>query len=310
MPQKSVPRNRGNEPKFSDSHGARGSPTGVPLTTNLMLEIMARGRTHVGKVRAKNEDNFCIDTDLGLFMVADGMGGHASGEIASRMALDVIKETYEISPQRNTARLVGKRNPKLSKAANRLLGSVRFANRAVFELSQKEHPDYGMGTTLVGLLAQRDRILQLHVGDSRIYRVRDGNIEQLTEDHSLVMEQFKMGLLTEDEARLSPAKNVITRAIGIDRDVDIAVRQHRWIEGDTYLLCSDGFSDLVASEEIPDILEHHDFDLEDSSEAFVHLALERGGHDNITVVLVRLGKKQSKIVRLGEKVGEWLGFHQ
>jgi protein phosphatase len=271
-----------------------------------MLEIAATGRTHVGKIRTKNEDSFCIDTELGLFLVADGMGGHASGEVASRMAIEVVKETYEKSYKDKNATLLGKRDPRLSRVANRIVSSIRFANRAVFELSQKEYANIGMGTTLVGLLAQRDKIIQLHVGDSRIYRIRGGEALQLTEDHSLVTEQLKLGLLTEEEVKFAPAKNVITRAIGINKEVAVDIQHHAWVEGDTYLLCTDGFSDLIDTHEIPEIVERHNYDLDASNEAFIEAALDRGGQDNITVVLIRLGRKMSRTRRLKEKLQEWL----
>jgi serine/threonine protein phosphatase PrpC len=273
-----------------------------------MLEISAAARTHVGKVRSKNEDSFCVEQGLGLFLVADGMGGHASGEVASRMAVEVIKETYEKSVEQNSPILVGKRDPRFSMAANWLLSSIRFANRAVFEVAQEEHAYNGMGTTLAGLLARWDKIIQIHVGDSRIYRVRKETVEQLSEDHSLVAQQLKMGLLTAEEVKVSPAKNVITRAIGIHKDVEIDVRQHRWMEGDTYLLCSDGFSDVVAQDKILDILDRNDYNPDASSDALIKEALDSGGHDNITVVLVRLGKRTSRMRQVRETISRLLGF--
>jgi PPM family protein phosphatase len=258
------------------------------LTRTTILEIMALGRTHVGRVRTNNEDSFCVDNDLGLFLVADGMGGHASGEVASRMAVEIIRETYQRSLNSRDAPLVGKHDPALSMAANRLLSSIRLANRAIFESSEKDPRYHGMGTTLVGLLSQEDHLIQFHVGDSRIYRLRSGEIQQVTEDHSLVVQQLKLGLLTEEEARRSKAKNVITRAIGVLKDVDVDLFVQEWIEDDTYLLCSDGLSDHVTPVDMQELLAHGE--LASSGDALIERALEKGGHDNITVVLVRLGR--------------------
>ncbi len=271
-----------------------------------ILDIMAIGRTHQGRVRTNNEDSLCVDHDLGLFLVADGMGGHASGEVASRMAVEIIKETYQKGLSSKDSPLVGRYDPNVPMAANRLLSAIRLANRAIYELAEKEPHYHGMGTTLVGILAQREELLQFHVGDSRIYRLREGEVRQVTEDHSLVMQQLKLGLLTEDEAKASRAKNVITRAVGVLKEVDVDLRRHEWAEGDKYLLCSDGLSDLLTPPEMRDILLQKGDDLEACGEALIQQALDRGGHDNITVVLVHLGRMKSAGIR--GTLGRFLGF--
>jgi protein phosphatase len=267
---------------------------------------MAVGRTHVGKVRTNNEDCFALNPELGLFLVADGMGGHASGEVASRMAVEIIQEAYQRGVKNRNAPLVGKPDPKLSWAANRLLSSVRLANRAIHELGEKEPGYRGMGTTLVGMLMQDDHLLQFHVGDSRIYRLRDGTMEQVTEDHSLVAQQRRLGLLTEEEARSSKAKNVITRAIGVLKEVEVDLLPQPWVEGDTYLLCTDGMSDHVSIREMKEVLLSGSERLEDCGDALIQLALEKGGKDNVTVVLVRLGKMKPGGLR--KTLERFLGF--
>lgn len=264
----------------------------------MKLDIMATGRTDVGRVRTNNEDSFCVNTNLGLFMVADGMGGHASGEVASKMAVEVVREAYEQALSGRGTPPIGEHDPKISMAVSRLLSSIHSANRAIYELAQKEPGYHGMGTTLVGLLVQEDHLVQFHVGDSRIYRLRSGEIQQLSEDHSLVAEQVKLGLLTQGEARSSRARNVITRAVGVLKDVEVDVCQHGWVEGDLYLLCSDGLSDSLKPDEMEDILVRHDQDLEASSETLIQKALKHGGSDNVTVVLVHLGKPKSNSGRL------------
>jgi protein phosphatase len=271
-----------------------------------MLEIIAVGRTHVGRVRMNNEDSFCVDEGLGLFLVADGMGGHASGEVASRMAVDIIREAYQKSQNQKDAPLMGRHDPSLSPEANRVLSSIRLANRAIFEMAEKEMRYRGMGTTLVGLLAGRDHVLQFHVGDSRIYRFRGGELEQVTEDHSLVVQQLKLGLLTEEEARNSKAKNVITRALGVQRDVEVDIWPREWVEGDTYLLCSDGLSDYVPHGDIGDALTQWVQKPDACADVLIQAALDRGGHDNVTVVLVQLGRLRQG--RLRGTLGRFLGL--
>ncbi len=285
----------------------RGRDSRPALTRTMMLEIMAMGRTNMGRVRTNNEDSFCVDKDLGLFLVADGMGGHSSGEVASRMAVEITKETYERSLTSKDLPLVGKHDPGLSMGGNRILSAIRLANRAIFELAEKDPRCYGMGTTLVGLLAEKDHLVQFHVGDSRIYRMRGGEVQQITEDHSLVAQQLKLGLLTEEEAKASRAKNVITRALGVLKEVEVDLELLEWVEGDTYLLCSDGLSDLVTPPDMIEVLARHGEDLEASAEALIQVALERGGHDNVTAVLVHLGRMKPGGIR--GTLGRILGLH-
>lgn len=260
------------------------------------MDIMAVGHTHVGRMRENNEDSLCVDLELGLFMVADGMGGHASGEVASRMAVELIRDAYG-SSVREAEGLQQDPQDVLSMEARDLLRSIQLANRAIFQLSEQDPRYRGMGTTLAGIAGQDDHLLQFHVGDSRIYRLRAGRLEQVTEDHSLVVQQIKMGLITEEEARTSRARNVITRAMGVKWDVEVDLCVQPWEEGDLYMLCSDGLSDLVPQDTMGRLLSSHGEDLEAASQALVQEALERGGHDNITVVLVRLGRPGKGVMR-------------
>lgn len=250
--------------------------------------IIAAGMTHVGCVRPNNEDAFRIDLDSGLFLVADGMGGHLSGEVASSMAVELISRDYRKWFE-NQGKEVGE--GLLTACREALLESIRRANEAIFVLSQGDPRHRGMGTTLVALAAAGDGIVQFHVGDSRIYRLRDGQLVQLTEDHSWIAEQVRMGLLTEEEARLSKAKNVITRALGVVWDVEVDIATYPRKEGDLYLLCTDGLSDAVPREIIEEVLKTHMGDLEEAAKALIDQALSSGGPDNVTVVLVGIGEK-------------------
>lgn len=247
------------------------------------LNMIAVGKTHVGRVRSNNEDFFCVDEELGLFLVADGMGGHASGEVASRMAVEILYQAYA----RDQGRDFPKQEP-LEAEEKRLLESIQLANRAILELSLKEQRYRGMGTTLAGLLRRRDSLLCFHVGDSRIYKLCKGRLVQLTEDHSVVAQQVKMGVLTEEQARTSRIRNVITRAIGVQWEVEVDISVQHMEDGDLYMLCSDGLSDFVPLEILEKVLLDHGRDLEGAASQLVEEALEMGGQDNVTVVLVRL----------------------
>ncbi|MGQ9858867.1 MAG: Stp1/IreP family PP2C-type Ser/Thr phosphatase [Thermodesulfobacteriota bacterium] len=254
------------------------------MTRSDRLDIMAVGLTHVGRVRENNEDSLYVDVELGLFLVADGMGGHASGEVASCMAVDLIREAYGRSHREADGQ------EDLAFTAEAILQSIQQANQAIFRLSEQEPSYRGMGTTLAGLAARKDRVFLFHVGDSRIYRLHNGSLEQMTEDHSLVAQQVRMGIITEEQARTSRARNVITRALGVQWEVEVELQVQRWEEGDLYMLCSDGLSDLVPRETMERFLLSHGQALEEASRALLREALDRGGHDNVSIVVLRLGK--------------------
>lgn len=268
------------------------------MTMEAPTSIMAAGMTHVGCVRQNNEDAFCVDLDAGLFLVADGMGGHLSGEVASSMAIEVIRGDYRKWLEKEGKRL---KQDLVNACRDALLQSIRKANEAIFFLSQEDPRHRGMGTTLVALAIAGDSLVQFHIGDSRIYRLRDGKLSQLTEDHSWIAEQVKMGVLTEEEARLSRGKNVITRALGVMWNVDVDMAIYPCVEGDTYLLCSDGLSDVVPEEVIEDVLTSNRRDLDCAARVLIDEALSRGGPDNVTVVLLGIGAKQFPAGEIGIK---------
>jgi serine/threonine protein phosphatase PrpC len=247
------------------------------------LKMKAVGKTHVGRVRGNNEDFFCIDEELGLFLVADGMGGHASGEVASRMAVEILHKAYSSNRDRDP-----QGDEPFEMEERRLFENIQLANRAIHELSLKEQNYRGMGTTLAGILRKRDSLLCFHVGDSRIYKLHEGSLLQLTEDHSVVAQQVKMGVITQEQARTSRIRNVITRAIGVQWDVEADISVQDMQEGDIYMICTDGLSDFVPLETLERVLLDHARDLEGAAFQLVEEALGMGGQDNVTVVLVRL----------------------
>ncbi|MFB3817363.1 MAG: Stp1/IreP family PP2C-type Ser/Thr phosphatase [Candidatus Methylomirabilales bacterium] len=266
---------------------------------NARLEYVAAARSDVGRKRSGNEDAFCLAPALGLFLVADGMGGHAAGEVASRLAVETVQQAVARYLAGEEAAVLRDPDPKLSPAGNALVGGIRLANRAIFEAASRR-PEYeGMGTTLVAALCRDETVTLAHVGDSRIYRVRGDAIQQMSRDHSLVQEQVDEGLLTAVEAQDSALRHLITRALGIRGSVEADVTEAGAEPGDAWLLCSDGLSDLVEDEEMLAAVRAH-ADPDEACRALVERANYRGGDDNITVLIVqaRPGAQTSRFSRL------------
>ncbi|MDR0966514.1 MAG: Stp1/IreP family PP2C-type Ser/Thr phosphatase [Myxococcales bacterium] len=249
------------------------------------MKIISRGLSDTGRKRDHNEDSFLIDEELSLFVVADGMGGHAGGGTASRLAVETIatimRESWaqEDSPLREDCPIQASRIPSLLRQA------VQAACCNIYMASRENPHLAGMGTTTVVLLIHGQHAFFAHVGDSRIYLVRDDFVQQVTEDHSLVNEQLRAGMITAEEALKSRYKNIITRSVGFERSVEVDVMGLVCEPGDTFILCSDGMSNLVHEDDILELAAKGDLDAVTS--ALVALANERGGDDNITVVAAR-----------------------
>ena len=252
----------------------------------MALRIEVAGETNVGMKRTHNEDNFSILEDSGLYIVADGMGGHASGEVASKMAVDALKEFFAATAQDPERTWPYKMDRSKGYEENRLITGIKLANLRIYESAQRDPRQRGMGTTIVTMFAVEDGVYVAHVGDSRGYRIRDGKIEQLTEDHSLLNDYIKMKRLTPEEIANFPHKNVIVRALGMKDTVKVDTRYEQPRAGDTYLLCSDGLSGPVND---PDMLEivTSSPDLKTAANRLITRANENGGPDNITCVLAR-----------------------
>jgi PPM family protein phosphatase len=248
--------------------------------------ILCAGTTDVGRKRTHNEDNFALLETEQLFLVADGMGGHSSGEVASQMAVTTMSEFFAATSADPEATWPYKMDKTRGYEENRLITGIKLANRRIFEAAQRESRLHGMGTTIVTLLCAQNQCLIGHVGDSRVYRVRGNTIEQLTEDHSLLNDYMKMKSMTQEEIDNFPHKNVIVRALGMKDSVKVDAIIDSPQPGDTYMLCSDGLSGQMSSEQIRDIILKHK-DLKAASQALIDLANESGGPDNITVVLAR-----------------------
>jgi protein phosphatase len=250
---------------------------------------MPVGRFHsaksdIGRRRPHNEDCFLADAALGLYVVCDGMGGGNAGEVASRMAIDTILAHVQAlvgSAAGDTER----EDLQLTEATNQLVRAIRSANAAVFQASWKDPKYAGMGTTVAAIRLSGALLSIAHVGDSRVYLIRNGTIQALTLDHSWVAEQVAQGHMTEEEAQRSPRRNIVTRALGVESTVEIEVAEMPVLSGDVLLLCSDGLTHGVRCSDILQTVEQNT-GLDERTDRLISLANEAGGDDNITVMLV------------------------
>src|SRR5512134_603406 len=253
--------------------------------TNLssVLEIVTA--THPGMVRSHNEDSIAADAEIGLAVLADGMGGYNAGEVASGIAVELIRTEMKKS-------LAGRKPEEFDgNDAERLIEThATNANNAIYQASQSQPQYSGMGTTLVVALWHDNQMSVGHIGDSRLYRLRGGALEQVTRDHSLLQEQIDSGMITKEQARHSQHKNLVTRAVGIDPEVEAEVHTYPVQPGDIFLLCSDGLNDMVTDEDIQTTLSSLAANLPLAAQQLVQLANDNGGRDNVSVILVRVVK--------------------
>jgi serine/threonine protein phosphatase PrpC len=251
------------------------------------MRIRYAGSTHVGMKRSHNEDNFFLLAEENLYIVADGMGGHASGEVASQIAVETLANFFIDTSRDREITWPFKEDRTLTFDENRLVTGIKLANRRVFETAQSDPRYKGMGTTIVTLAAGSTGAFLGHVGDSRGYLVREGAAQQVTEDHSLLNDYLKVHKLTSEEIEHFPHKNVIVRALGMKETVVVDVHRLDPKPGDIYLLCSDGLSGMVPDPSILDALKESGDDLERGCQTLIARANANGGIDNITVVLVQ-----------------------
>ncbi|MEE2903498.1 MAG: Stp1/IreP family PP2C-type Ser/Thr phosphatase [Myxococcota bacterium] len=251
------------------------------------MRIEASGLTHVGMKRTHNEDSLGLLPDHMLFLVADGMGGHASGEVASRMCIETIASFFKMTARDENATWPYKEEKTLRFDENRLVAGIKWSNRRIYE-AQYQNPKYkGMGTTIVSAFFTSNGAYLGHVGDSRGYRIRDEKIELITEDHSLLNDYIKANKLTPEEIENFPHKNVIVRALGMKDVVQVDINRLEPKVGDKYLLCSDGVNGMISDEKILEII-NAESDLDKACELLIDAANQAGGTDNSTVSLIHV----------------------
>jgi protein phosphatase len=253
------------------------------------MRIAFAGSTHVGQRRAVNEDAFLLLPEEGLFCVADGMGGHASGEVAARIAVEEMAEFFRLTGHDADATWPFAEDRLLAYDDNRMLAGMKLANLRILERARSDERLRGMGTTLVcAAFAEQGRELVVgHVGDSRAYLLRRGTLTQLTRDHSLLNDLLRTAALTPEEIEAFPHKNVIVRALGMRESVDVDLQRLPLQEGDLLLLCCDGLSTMVADEKVAEILRAGRRDLDRLAQTLVDAANAAGGFDNVTCVLAQ-----------------------
>jgi serine/threonine protein phosphatase PrpC len=244
--------------------------------TRTRLPLQIASLTHPGVARSHNEDNHIADVAAGYVILADGMGGYNAGEVASKMAVAYLSAA------------LGHRLARSIAPSELLRRVIEQANAAIHAAAQTQPGCAGMGTTLVAALFQPGRVTVAHVGDSRMYRLRGGRLEQITRDHSFLQEQVDRRLVSKDEAQFSRHRNLITRALGVESCVEVDVAEHDTMPGDLYLLCSDGLNDMVPEEDIELVLRGPGRRLDGVAGQLVQMANAHGGRDNVTVILARL----------------------
>jgi len=250
------------------------------------FSLYMAGLSDTGLARDHNEDAISWDAERGLALLADGMGGHKAGDVASRLCLESLND-YLLPSLGKPLRL--RPNKGVSKHATLARRAANRANGAVFEFAEQNPECRGMGTTLVLAMFFDDRVVLAHVGDSRIYRLRGNELQAVTADHSLVRELLDKGVISEEEAEDNPYSHVITRAVGVRKRVQVEVQELEARPGDVYLLCSDGLSDLVPDEDIGSTLQAAMGSWDRAAQRLIDLANQHGGRDNISVVLVAVG---------------------
>ena len=274
------------------------------IKMNLQGKIQIVGLTNTGRVRQNNEDCIGFDSALGLLVLADGMGGHLGGEVASSLSVDsIIKASQHHLPSIKTGQIDSETGFSLESIC--LQDAIEHANDLVYRKSTEQAELRGMGTTLVVLMFYDNRFSLAHIGDSRCYRFRNKQFEQITKDHSLLQELVDRGFYTPEEAKKSLNKNLVTKALGIDPTTTPDVQEDLVMKNDIYLLCSDGLSDLVEDEDISLTIQRFSDNLEEAAKQLITKANQNGGKDNISVILCRINEDFSESQGWFKKLIEW-----
>lgn len=263
-----------------------------------LLHIQVGARTDLGRVRKNNEDCYAIEPSLQLYVLSDGMGGQAHGEVASKLAVQTVLTHCRQGENSRATPIFGESSPDVSERTNRLASAIHLANRKVFETASANPEQKGMGATIVAAWIDAQRLSIAHVGDSRAYLLRGGNMEQLTADHSLVAEKVRVGILTPQEADASEMQSVLTRAVGTTDSVEVDTDEQVLLVDDFLLLCSDGLTRMVTDPEIASML-LTSASAQEAAERLIDLANENGGVDNVSVIVMHvLNKSEGFFKRL------------
>jgi protein phosphatase len=258
----------------------------MPQVTSLKGKLTFVGQTDTGRVREHNEDTIATDSDVGLLVLADGMGGYNAGEVASGIAVKTITNLVREGLGREDLASID-RSTGLTRPSIVLRDAITRANKIIYQTARSQAECEGMGTTVVAALFYDNRISIAHVGDSRLYRQRGSQIAQVTMDHSLLQELVDRGFYSPEEAQRAANKNYVTRALGVEPQVEVEVQEHPVDKGDIFILCSDGLSDMVEDEDIRLTISTFGANLDTVAKQLIQLANENGGRDNVSVVLAQ-----------------------
>jgi len=273
---------------------------------NLRSRLRAVGMTDTGKVREHNEDAIAWDQEIGLFVLADGMGGYNAGEVASGIAAktisSIMREAFALQDIEGVDKATGLRRVSIL-----LRDAIARANKIIYQTSRTQPQCEGMGTTVVAAVLHDNRITVAHVGDSRLYRLRSERLERLTLDHSLLQELVDRGFYSPEEAQRATNKNYVTRALGVEAVVDVEIHEHPVQKGDTFVLCSDGLSDMVEDEDIHLTITTFGANLDTVAKQLIQLANDNGGRDNVSVVIAQTTDTFPARRRVLDRILGWFG---
>jgi serine/threonine protein phosphatase PrpC len=274
------------------------------VAVSLRAKLACIGLTDTGKVREHNEDTIACDADIGLLVMADGMGGYNAGEVASGIAVKTITNLVRESIEREDL-LANDSTSGLSRTSIILRDAIHRANKIIFQTAKTQPQCEGMGTTIVSALFFDNRVSIAHVGDSRAYRVRNNKLEQVTMDHSLLQELVDRGFYSPEEAQRAANKNYVTRALGVEPNVEVEIQEQAVQKGDFYLLCSDGLSDMVENDDIHLTVNTFGDNLDAVAKHLIQLANDNGGRDNVSVVMARVMDPFPARKKLFDKILGW-----
>jgi serine/threonine protein phosphatase PrpC len=264
------------------------------------------GQTDTGKVREHNEDTIAFDPDIGLLVLADGMGGYNAGEVASGIAVKTIVNLVRESVEREDLR-VPDQATGMSRASIILRDAIHRANKIIYQTARAQPQCEGMGTTVVAALMFDNKIAVAHVGDSRMYRQRNDKFEQITMDHSLLQELVDRGFYSPEEAQRAANKNYVTRALGVEQSVEVEIQEVPTQKGDFYVLCSDGLSDMVEDDDIHLTISTFGANLETVAKQLIQLSNDNGGRDNVSVVMAHVAENFPANKGVFDRILGWLG---
>ncbi len=277
-----------------------------PRGNNLRSRVKLVGETDIGKVREHNEDTIAFDPEIGLLVVADGMGGYNAGEVASGIAVKTIVNLVHESVEREDQRI---NDPAtgMSRSSIILRDAIHRANKIIYQTARTQPQCEGMGTTVVSALFFDNKIAVAHVGDSRLYRLRSDKFEQVTMDHSLLQELVDRGFYSAEEAQRAANKNYVTRALGVEPNVEVEMQEVPVQKGDFYILCSDGLSDMVEDDDIHLTISTFGANLDTVAKQLIQLSNDNGGRDNISVVMAHVLEAFPANKGILDKILGWLG---